>query len=269
MEELVTVDEVGEDDDSIIEPDLPELEKFVSCPKGATEGEAAEAKEEEEEELPPPRPCVDAQKTPAETSVQDRLSSEVGDPAEAAGTVEPEAVVSAGSPEDPSLQRPQRPAAPEPALADVPPEEQTCSEDKDTSDEPPEESPEHHTSVSEEPEPVEAGPVAETVKMEVQARRGGLNRGITELLQTRGRILLSMLIIVWLSFTEPEVPSPCLGQEKAAIEHSIPLGKPDNLKITAADELWCSQCCHVAPSLYLPLIVTEFSDSRLGPKDKT
>lgn len=187
MEELVTVDEVGEDDDSIIEPDLPELEKFVSCPKGATEGEAAEAKEEEEEEeLSPPRPCVDAQKTPAETSVQDRLSSEVGDPAEAAGTVEPEAVVSAGSPEDPSLQRPQRPAAPEPALADVPPEEQTCSEDKDTSDEPPEESPQHHTSVSEEPEPVEAGPVAETVKMEVQARRGGLNRGITELLQTQG-----------------------------------------------------------------------------------
>lgn len=51
-----------------------------------------------------------------------------------------------------------------------------------------------------------------------------------------------------LSFSEPEVPSPCLGQEKVAMEHSIPLGKHDNLKITTADEFSYSRRCHVAPS---------------------
>lgn len=195
MEELVTVDEVGGDDDSIIEPDLPELEKFVSCPKGTTEGEAAEEKEEEEEEISPPRPCVEVQKTPAETSIQDTLSSEVGHPAEAAGTVEPEPVSSASSPEKPTLQWPQHPVAPEPALAalsHVPTEElkakleETCLEDKATSDEAPEESPQNHTSVSEEPETVEAGPVAETAKIEAQPRSESLNKGINELLHTQG-----------------------------------------------------------------------------------
>lgn len=193
MEELVTVDEVGEDDDSIIEPDLPELEKFVSCPKGSTEGEAAkDKKEEEEEETSPPSPCVEVQKTPAETSIQDRLSSEVGDPAEAAGTVDLEPVLSASSPEKPTLQGPQHPGAPAPALSDVPTEEpkckleETCLEDKATSDEAPEETPQNHTSVSEEPETVEAGPVTETVKIEVQPRSESLNRGINELLQTQG-----------------------------------------------------------------------------------
>lgn len=39
-----------------------------------------------------------------------------------------------------------------------------------------------------------------------------------------------------LSLTEPEVPLPCLGQEKGAIEHSIPLGKRHSLKLTTADE---------------------------------
>lgn len=39
-----------------------------------------------------------------------------------------------------------------------------------------------------------------------------------------------------LSLTEPEVRSPCLGQEKGAIKHSIPLGKHHSLKLTTADE---------------------------------
>lgn len=164
MEELVTVDEVGEDDDSIIEPDLPELDRFVSCPKGTTEGEAVE--EKEKEKLSPP---------PAETSIQDRLSSEAGDPAEP----EPEPVLSASSPEKPTQQ--QQPAAPEPALADAPTEElkakleETRLEDKATSEEAPEEAPQNHKSVTEEPESVEAGAVTETAKMEVQPRGKGIN----------------------------------------------------------------------------------------------
>lgn len=51
-----------------------------------------------------------------------------------------------------------------------------------------------------------------------------------------------------LSLTEPEVPLPCLGQEKGAIEHSIPLGKHHSLKLTTADEFLHSQCCHKALS---------------------
>lgn len=191
MEELVTVDEVGEDDDSIIEPDLPELEKLVSCPKGTTEGEAAEEKEEkeqkgekEEEEISPPRPCVEVQKTPAETSIQDRLSSEVAEPAGAAATAEPEPVLSARSPENPT----QHPGAAEPVLGDVPTEElkakleETCLEDKATSDE---DSPQNHKSVFEEPETVAAGPVSEPVKIEVQPRSPSLNKALSELLHTQ------------------------------------------------------------------------------------
>lgn len=51
-----------------------------------------------------------------------------------------------------------------------------------------------------------------------------------------------------LFFTEPEVRSPCLGQEKAASEHSIPLGKHNNLKFATADEFSYTPCCHVALS---------------------
>lgn len=188
MEELVTVDEVGEDDDSIIEPDLPELERFVSCPKGTTEGEAAEEKEEEqeEEEISPPRRCVELQKTPAEMSIQDRLSSEVDDPAEVAGTMKPEPVSSESGLAIPTLQGPQQSVAPEPALiviGDIPTEElkakleETCLEDKATSDEAPEESPQKHTAVPEEAECIEAGPVTETVRMEVRPGRESLKKG--------------------------------------------------------------------------------------------
>eukprot|EP00066_Takifugu_rubripes_P021452 XP_011610718.1 PREDICTED: RNA-binding protein 20 [Takifugu rubripes] len=167
MEELVTVDEVGEDDDSIIEPDLPELEKFVSWPKETAEGEAVE---EKEADISPPTPSTEVQEKPAEVSHQEKLSKEAGDPAETAVTVKPEPAASASSPENQTQQSPQHPAAPEPAptaLGDAPTEElnakleQTCLEEKATSDEPPE---------------------------------------------------------------EPEVLFPCPGQEKAASEHSIPLG---------------------------------------------
>uniref|UniRef100_A0A3Q0SDD1 RNA binding motif protein 20 n=1 Tax=Amphilophus citrinellus TaxID=61819 RepID=A0A3Q0SDD1_AMPCI len=42
MEELVTVDEVGGEDDSIIEPDLSELEELTSCPKDSAVEQSVE-----------------------------------------------------------------------------------------------------------------------------------------------------------------------------------------------------------------------------------
>lgn len=210
MEELVTVDEVGEDDDSIIEPDLPGLEKSASCPKGATEGEAAGEKKEEEEEEAEEEEETSAPR-PAETSIQDGLSSVVGAPAEAAGTVDPEPVSSAG------LQQVPTP----PVLGDAPAEElkakleETCLEDKVTSDEAPGETP-----VCEEAEAAEARAAGEAAKMEVQPRSESPNRGLH------------------LSFTEPEAPSPCLGREKAAGEHSIPLGNHGSLRSPSAEQFW-------------------------------
>lgn len=50
MEELVTVDEVGEDD-SIIEPDLPELQEHEDGSASDLHKDPTEEEEEEEEEL--------------------------------------------------------------------------------------------------------------------------------------------------------------------------------------------------------------------------
>lgn len=201
MEELVTVDEVGEDDDSIIEPDLPELEKFVSWPKETAEGGAVE---EKEADISPPTPSTEVQEKPAEVPNQEKLSKEAGDPAETAVTVKPEPAASASSPENQTQQSPQHPAAPEPAPTapgDAPTEElnakleQTCLEEKATSDEPPEGSLQNHGSASEETEPAETGPVAETVKMEVPHRGESPNKGVNT-----DTVLI--LVIVWICLSQ-------------------------------------------------------------------
>lgn len=58
MEELVTVDEVGEEDDSIIEPDLPEIDEDTAGPKPVLEKEAVE----EHVPMPPLSPEQDVDK---------------------------------------------------------------------------------------------------------------------------------------------------------------------------------------------------------------
>lgn len=204
MEELVTVDEVGEDDDSIIEPDLPELEKLVSWSKETAEGEAVE---EKEAEISPPTPSTEVQEKPAEMSNQEKLSKEVGEPAETTVTVKPEPAASASSPDNQTQQSPQHSVAPEPALTalgDAPTEElnakleQTCLEEKATSDEPPEDSLQNHGSASEETETtetVETGPVAETVKMEVPHRGESPNKGVNT-------DTVVILITVWICLSQ-------------------------------------------------------------------
>lgn len=69
MEELVTVDEVGEDD-SIVEPDLSELEEFVSGPKEVVV-EESKVKQESASSL-------EVQKTSEEKSEQGKSWDDVG-----------------------------------------------------------------------------------------------------------------------------------------------------------------------------------------------
>lgn len=179
MEELVTVDEVGEDD-SIIEPDLPELEKYVSCSK-----ESAEEVEAVEEPVSAPTPPSEVQETPNEKSEQEKVCEDVGEQTETSGPEKPENVSTAASPDGQNLQWPQCPVAPVlPAtiLNDFPNEEfkatleETCLEDKVTKSGP-SESAENHVSVSEDSKTLETGQVAETNKNGVQHKDDGLKKG--------------------------------------------------------------------------------------------
>lgn len=72
MEELVTVDEVGGEDDSIVEPDLCELEEFVSGPKEVV---LEESKVKQES---PTASSLEVQKTSEEKSEQGTSWGDVG-----------------------------------------------------------------------------------------------------------------------------------------------------------------------------------------------
>lgn len=180
MEELVTVDEVGGEDDSIIEPDLPELEKYVSCSKESAEEEAVE------EHILAPTSSLEAQEKSNEKSNQEKVCEDVKDQPETSVTEKPENVLTATSLEDQKLQWPQCPVAPAlPAttLSDFPNEElkatleETCLENKVTKSGPSEESMENHISVSEDSKTLEVGQVTETVKNGVQHKDDSLKKG--------------------------------------------------------------------------------------------
>lgn len=182
MEELVTVDEVGEDD-SIIEPDLPELDKYVSCSK-----ESAEEKGVEECILPPVS-SLEAQETSNEKTNQVKVCEDVGDQTETAVPEKPENVFSATSPDDQKPQCPVAPAPPVTVLSDFPNEEfkatleETCEEDKVTKSGPSEESMENHVPASEEGKTArqvvrqEDRQVTEITKNGIQHKDDSLKRG--------------------------------------------------------------------------------------------
>lgn len=268
MEELVTVDEVGEDDDSIIEPDLPELDKFASWSKETEEGEAVE---EKEAEISPPSPPAEVQEKPAEMSNQEKPSKEVGEPAETGVTAKPEPAASASSPENRTQQSPQHPAAPEPAstAGDAPTEElnakleQTRLEEKATSDEPPEDLPQNHGSASEETETAETGPVAETVKMEVPPRGESPNKGVNT-----DAVLI--LVIVWICLSQSPRPSFHVWGRRKLPASTASLW----VNATTLESLVVMMLSRFAvwinpKTLYLTVILTGFSDCCLGPKYKT
>lgn len=174
MEELVTVDEVGEDD-FIIEPDLPELEKDESK-------ESAEEKTVEELVLAPTS-SSEVQETSKEKSDQDKVGEDSGDDTKTSETEKPENVSAATNPNDPKLQWPQCPAAsgsPATTLSDFPSAEfkatleEACLENNESKAGLMEESAENHISASEERKSQEA---TETVRHEVPHKDNSLKKG--------------------------------------------------------------------------------------------
>lgn len=181
MEELVTVDEVGGEDDSIIEPDLPELEKFVSCPK-----ESAEEEVVEEHIVPASSSSSEVQETYNEKSKQEKFCEDVGHQAETSVTVKQENVLTTMSPEDQklqSLQCPVAPALPLPNLSDFPNEEfkaaleETYLEDNATKSGSSEESMENTICASKDSKTLEVGQVTETISNGVQHKDDSLKKG--------------------------------------------------------------------------------------------
>lgn len=162
MEELVTVDEVGGEDDSIIEPDLPELEEFTSCPKEIVEEEVMEA-----HVTPPTSSSSEVQETSNEVLNQEKSKGNTGVQAETSATESGGDVVTRGSAEDqtPSPVAPELPSA---DLSDLPTEElkaalkETCVDNKEPNSGPSQEPMENHMSVSEDNKSQEAALVTET-----------------------------------------------------------------------------------------------------------
>lgn len=185
MEELVTVDEVGGEDDSIIEPDLPELEKFPSCPK-----ESAEEEEEAEEQVLPASSSLEAQETTtSKKSNQEESSDDAGKQTESSEPEKPQDVSKEMSPEGQKLEWPQCPAAPEQPvtnLSDFPTEEfkaaleETCLEEKVTKNGPSEELMDNHLHASDDRRTLEVEQVAETINNGIQHREDSLKKGTEE-----------------------------------------------------------------------------------------
>ncbi|XP_053186641.1 RNA-binding protein 20 [Scomber japonicus] len=200
MEELVTVDEVGGEDDSIIEPDLPDLEEYISCAKESAEEVAVE------EKLLPTTSSLEVQETSKEKSNQEKSCGDAGDQEETSVTEKAENVLTATRTEEQKL-TPVISEPPSTNLSDFPSEEfkaaleEACLEGKDkvTNSEPLEVPMEHHIRVSEENKTQEVRQVTETIINEAKDKDGSLKK-------------------------ETEVPLSSREQDKAVSEHSIPLG---------------------------------------------
>ncbi|CAB1432748.1 unnamed protein product [Pleuronectes platessa] len=198
MEELVTVDEVGGEDDSIIEPDLPELEEYASCPKETVQEDAVIQYMSQ----PAPTTSLEVQETNKKSNQE--KSDDAVDQADTPVTEKLESVVAEVAPEEEKLSQ----MAAELSvtnLSDFPREEfkvapeETHSEDKETNSEPLEEPMENHVTVLEDSKTQEVEQVMETITNGAQLKDGILKKEI-------------------------EACSPTPEQDKAVSEHSIPLG---------------------------------------------
>lgn len=180
MEELVTVDEVGGEDDSIIEPDLSELEEFASCPKeSAGQGSL-------EERTTPPTSSVEVQEAPKVKSMQDETVGEDENQAAAPVIEKDEHVSITTTSEDLKTNT----AAPELQIADLsefPSEEfkaaleETCLEDSKEAKTGPQEQPmENHISVAEDNRAQEVQQLMEPINNGVQHKDGLLRKGTSQ-----------------------------------------------------------------------------------------
>lgn len=175
MEELVTVDEVGEDE-IILEPDLPELEMHASDPKESVE----EEKVKEHIALPT------SSSTEQETSNQETSCGDAGDHAdtsitEKAGNHSAEISLEENKPD------PVAPELPITNFSAFPNEEfkaaleETSLEDKATDSGRLEDPKEHYISALEDNKPLqELGQITETIISKVQHNDGILKKGTYE-----------------------------------------------------------------------------------------
>lgn len=193
MEELVTVDEVGGEDDSIIEPDLPELEKYESCRKESAEDEVVE------EQVLPPTTSMEVKEASNEKSNQDMLCEDVSDQTKASVNEELDDVLP--NSEDQKVQSPVAPAPPTTALGDFPSKEfkatleETCLENEETISEPSGESVESHISASDDSQTLEVGQVTETIKTRVQHENHSLAKGAFQDVCCTLHVTIASLII--------------------------------------------------------------------------
>lgn len=178
MEELVTVDEVGGEDDSIIEPDLPGLEEYMSCPKESAEEEAVE------KHVSPPAQPLEEQETSNRKSTQEESCDTAAGQTEASVTEKAETVLIETGPEEQKLSQ-VAPELPVITISDFPSEEfkaaleETCSEDKVINSGTSEEPMENHIRVLEDSKTQEVGQgqVTETITNRAQLNDGLLITG--------------------------------------------------------------------------------------------
>uniref|UniRef100_A0A146WN47 RNA binding motif protein 20 n=1 Tax=Fundulus heteroclitus TaxID=8078 RepID=A0A146WN47_FUNHE len=198
MEELVTVDEVGEDD-NIIEPDLSELEEFTSCDKEPV------VEQSEQKPVLPSTSLVEVQEASDEKRKQEESLEDTVGVASKSETDKAEGQSTAPSPETEKAnsETTEQKAA---DLSGFPSEEfkaaleETCMENtKVPNNEPPGEPMENHVCLLKDNKSQEERKTPEKIHLDVHLQDGGLKREI-------------------------EAPSPSLEQDKAVSEHSIPLG---------------------------------------------
>ena len=176
MEELVTVDEVGGEDDSIIEPDLPELAEYPSCPKKPGEEETVG------EHISPPNSSLEVQETVNKKPNQEESCELAGDQAQTSSTEKAGDDLTVTSPEEQKLSQ-EAPELPVTNLNDFPSEEfkaaleETCLEDKVTKSGPTEEPMENNIRVIEDSKIQQVGQVMETIINGAQHKDDTLKEG--------------------------------------------------------------------------------------------
>ncbi|MED6287895.1 hypothetical protein CHARACLAT_021045 [Characodon lateralis] len=194
MEELVTVDEVGGEDENIIEPDLSELEEFTSCHKESVE-------QSKQKYVSPSTFPVEEQ----EASDKKPKEEDTGGEASTSGADKAEDQITAPNPESEKANS-ENTKQKVNDLSSFPSEEfKAALEDtsletaKVPNNEPQDEPMENHICSLENNKSQAENQTPEKIHLEVQPKDGGLKREI-------------------------EAPSLSLEQDKAVSEHSIPLG---------------------------------------------
>lgn len=173
----MTVDEVGGEDDSIIEPDIPELEEFASCPK-----EIVVEKSKEKQESPSAS-SLEVLKTSEEKSEREKSCGNVGDQSSTHLTEKAEVGVSARRSEEEKM-NPVTRELPTNSLGDFPSEEfkaaleETCLEDSNVANNPrSDEQMENHICLTEDSENQKQRPVVEPILNGVQQKDHGPKKG--------------------------------------------------------------------------------------------